>query len=342
MFSGCHSNGKPRLRFGCLPAPTPRTRWPDPNNLGPHCYNYNPLEKGGILYTCKAGHIDLTHVRTVADTTRYLVMKTHETLMKNDIEFSFKFHLDRSRHIVRLTYPETWEGLPQKKKEQIANDISLNLGQYLAYTASGWHEILTWFGYHSMFLMPEFNSAFSWEDVFSNLLGVRLAVEALEDTEHTYDRAMTLAINRELQTLGVQSGHTAKLAAEKMKGKWFSGYLMVDMKKRNLDVGLDDGYVTPTIVPSLPQCAETKPQTYPAPNLDVLSKYGFSMQYEIIPKESGKSKILKIVYPGVERKKWIEPTIHLATIMDYITKHAVEKYGFDIAVPYEPNNKQKE
>ena len=55
------------------------------------------------------------------------------------------------------------------------------------------HEILTWHGFRCVGFLPEFLSAFSWEDSFSNLLGTVVASKALRDTEHPYDEAMTIA-----------------------------------------------------------------------------------------------------------------------------------------------------
>jgi hypothetical protein len=146
---------------------------------------------------------------------------------------------------------------------------------------------------------------------------------------------MTLAIDRELERLGIQSRQTAKEASKRVRGDWFSGYVLffVSMKKRNFDIGLDDGYVTPTIVSSICRCGDAIPKPYPVPSLDFLSLYGFSVKLEIEPRESEKSKVLKIVYPNAkERKKRIEPAVHFARIMDYIEKDAAEKYGEDLVL----------
>jgi len=252
IVNGCDA---PKPRMGCLPTSTPGSRFLNPYNLGAHSYDYRNVffEKNGIVYTCRAGHIDITHLRWAADYTRYLVKRTYKTLMKNRAGYSFKSPLELSKQTVQIEYPRYWENLPQKSRERIANEISLEVGPYVAYTALTWHEILTWFGVHFAGIEPEFNSAFSWEDSFSNLLGTRLAVKALQDNRHSYNEAMTLSINRELEKLGIQPRNVAIAAAEKMRGKWFEGNILVDTKKRNFDIGLD-GYVTPTLVPELQEC----------------------------------------------------------------------------------------
>jgi len=333
IAGGCQLGSAPRPRLGCYPSATIGTAFLKPGHLGSHGYRFKLSERNGIVYTCKAGHIDVTHVRISADWTLYLAVRSFACLMKNEDGFSFELEADRSRNLVEIYYPPDWKDLSQKDKEQIACDISIRLGQYLAFTATTWHEILTWFGYKCVGFFPEFPSAFSWEDSFSNLLGTYVAAEAMYDTEHTFDEAMALAIDRELQKLGVQSSRTARRASSAVRGKWFSGHLLyhVNMKRRNFDIGLYDGYVTPTLVPYLAECAGTEAQPYPVPTLDFLSEYGFTVKFKIEPKEWEKEKILRIVYSDdEERKKQIEPAIHFARIMDYIEEDAVRQYGYDI------------
>jgi len=334
--NGCQFNGAPRPRLGCYPTATVGTNFLDPEYLGPHGYNFNWSEKNGIIYTCKAGHIDVAHLRIAADWTAYLAAKSFTCLMKSDAGFSFKLNADRSVYYAQITYPENWQDLSQKDQERIARDISIKLGQYLAFTTTTWHEIMTWFGYKCMGIFPEFPSAFSWEDSFSNLLGTHIAAEALRDSEYKFEEAMTLAINQELEKLGVRSRYTAIRAAENARGVWFAGDLLylVDMKRRNFDIGLDDGYVTPTIVPHTPGCERIQAQSYPVPNLDFLIEYQFSVKLEIELREWEKDKILSIVYPDAKnRKSRLEPVAHFARIMNYIQEDAVTRYGYNIGEP---------
>jgi len=299
--------------YGSDQPPTLGTVFIGPGRLGMHSYQGGGTEKNGIMYTCKAGHIDIAHLRKAADWTAYLADKTYKELKQGDTTFSFKLY-EPSRYFVRLEYPANWDDLEELEKDQIARDVSIKLGQYCAFTALTWHEILTWFGYSSLPWYPEFPSAFSWEDTFSNLLGTRLAVEALLSTRHSYDEALTLALDRELERLGVQSK---------------------DIKKRNLDTGLDDGFVTPWIVPLLPECEGVEPQAYPVPNLRLLEMHGFSVKLEIEPREHlQKGVIRRIVYPDREqRRKRIEPAVHFPIIMEYIRQDAIERYGPAADVP---------
>lgn len=323
----------PRTRMGSYPSSTVGTNFLGLEKLGLHTYRFSLSEKNGILYTCKAGHIDTAHLRKAADWTAFIAVKTFEKLKENETEFSFKL-MEPSQYHVEITYPENWKDLSEKEKEDIAFDISIRLGEYFVFTATTWHEMITWFGYKCTGIFySEFPSAFTWEDTFSNLLGTHIAAVALRDAEHTYNEAVTLAFERELEKLDAQPSRIAKRAAKKVRGTWFSGDLIffINMKKRHFDIGLDDGFVTPSIVPSVSGCEGAEAQPYPAPNLYFLSEYGFSVKFEIEPRVREKEKILRIVYPdGGERKERLEPVIHFAPIMAYIKEDAVKRYGHDV------------
>jgi hypothetical protein len=189
--------------------------------------------------------------------------------------------------------------------------------------------MITWFGYRELMVFSKFESAFSWEDVYSNILGVRAAAEALRDPGRMYDKAVTAAIDRHLRELGVQPADIAKQAAAKMKGKWFSGSLVVNVRKRNLDIGLDDGYITPVTVPSVVPCAGAKPRSYPVPTLDALARHGFTVEVAIEPRTVTK-KVLGIAGAAGKGRYRIVPEEDFPVLMDRIREEAVEKHGFDV------------
>ncbi len=327
---GCQVGDRPRLRFGCYPTSTIGTTFLDPNNLGKHSFGSTLFEKDGIVYTCKAGHIDIIHVRIAGDWTRYLTGQTRKCLMRDQAGFSFKFQPDNSMYHISFEYPDNWNNLTKEEKSKIADEVSISMGKYLSFTAITWHEILTWFGYKCVGFFPEYPSAFSWEDSFSNLLGTHIAEHALADSKHSYDEAITIALNEELKELGVQHKRTARMASEKVRGKWFDGQLlyMVDMRKRNFDIGLDDGFVTPTIIDGIDGCDCAEPRSDPVPRLDSLANYGFAVKLQIEPREWEKDKILKVVYPDAnQRKKYVEPSIHFAGILNHIKQEA-QQHGY--------------
>ena len=331
-LGGCGGGGEVANRMGSYASSTIGTNFLEPGRLGAHGQWLS--EKNGIVYTCSAGHIDIAHLRNTADWTAFLIDKSFKHLMKGDTEFRFRLEKP-SQCYVQITYPRIWYDLSVRDKEYVARYISIRLGEYLAYNASVWHEIITWFGYKCTGVYPEFASAFSWEDTFSNVLGSHIGALACQDSENDFDKAVTLILDQELRKLNVQSRTVARGAADQMKGQWFSGDgPFVDMKKRNFDIGLDDGYVEPWTVSSVRQCSGLAAKPYRVPDIGFLSDYGFTVKFEIEPKCMEKDRILGVVYPNARgRKRRIEPAVHFAGLMSYIKEEAIGKYGPDVQVP---------
>lgn len=329
-------NAPPRIRYGTYPCAILGTPYLG-RDVGSHGYYWPFFEKDGIAYTTRGGHIDIIHVRIAVDWTAYLTAESYKHLMRGDSHFSYKLAVDHSRNYVRISYPEGWASLPEAPRKAVARKMALAMGSYLCFTTVTWHEILTWYGYKCIGLPVEYASAFSWEDSFSNLLGTKVAVQALQDTKHSYNTAVKIAMDEELRVLGVQPARVALQAGRSVKGRWYTGdiALFVDMKKRNFDIGLDDGYVTPTLVPSVPgcaECADAEPVSYPVPTLQTLAEYGFSVTVEIEPHEWEKNKILRVVHEN----KRINPEIHFPAIMDHMRRQAAARYGPE----YDPERDQ--
>jgi hypothetical protein len=325
-------DGPPRVRFGSYPSSNIGTFFKGPN-LGSHGYCFRLSEKDGIAYTCRGGTIDVIHVRIAADWTAYLAAVTYRHLMNHDGGFSCGLAVDRSRSYITFTYPENWDKLPKLEQMAIAREVALAVGPYLTFTMTSWHEMITWYGFKCMGPFPEFPSAFSWEDSYSNLMGTMIAVRALQDSEHKYNEAVKIALDREMQTLGILSAGAAKRATNTMRGKWWTGNVIfhVNMKKRNFDIGLSDGYITPTLIPQVAECPDAEPMSYPVPRLDVLAQYSFAAKVEIEPHEWESGKILRLVC-GDQPQKRINPEEHFALIMNDIRREAVAMYGPE----YEP------
>jgi len=310
FVAGCgvsHNSGEINTRLGCRPCSKIGTSFPNPNNLGAH----NSSEKNGIVYTCKGGFIDLAHLRNSVDWTKLFAEKTSKHLQNNK-EFSFKLD-EPSRYFVKLNCPSNWDNLLNLERERITKNVSVELGQYFAYTGTTWHEILTWFGYKSLGIYPEFGSSFTCEDNFSNLLGTYIAADVLKKGYQDFDKSITNALYEKLDKLGVQPSHIAKKSSKSMKGK------------RHFDIGLD-GYVIPLVVKGI--CEREEVISYPVPTGDI-SEYSFSMQLKVEPREWESSKILNIV----RKQKYIVPNEDFPVIMNYIRQDAIRRYGVNVDKP---------
>lgn len=329
-------NFGPRIRYGAYPASILGTPWAG-EKLGTHGYYFRPSEKNGIAYTCRGGHIDIMHVRIAADWTAYLAGKSYKLIMKGGDHFSYKLLVDRSRSHLYLTYPENWKSLSKDQQSVIAREVALALGPYLTFTMVTWHEIMTWYGFNCIGLPTEYASAFSWEDSYSNLLGIKLGSQALQDTERPYNEAMKLVLDEEMARLGVQPAKVSRQVSESVYGSWYTGRvsMFVDLRRRNFDIGLDDGSITPVLLPDAPGCEGAKPISYPVPTLEVLAKHGFSARLEIEPREWEKNRVLRIVHPDKKGKRII-PEEHFPTIMAQIRKEAEAKFGAEMVADPEP------
>jgi hypothetical protein len=305
-------------------------RYPNPFALGNHSYGSGTSERNGIVYTCRGGHVDITHLRKLADWTAYLASRLQDALLLDRTEFSYRMW-EPSVYHVRIAYPADWGNLVGVGKEAIAHEVAIELAQYLAFHCGTWHEILTWFGYRGIGIWPEYQSAFSWEDNYSNLLGCRIGAAALQDPNRDFDAAMTALLQEELHALGVQPSPMAYRAAEAVRGWWFtSGLWTCKIIKRHFDIGQDDGYVTPWPIPGLIECDSAVPQEYPAPTLTSIQARGFSIRFEIEPREWERGRILRVVQGDNERNGRIEPARHFGPILECIRAQAVERYGSQV------------
>lgn len=332
VSSGCQVGSRPRLRISDYFGSPAGMRFPEPDDLGAHCLDNCRGEKLGMVYTCKAGFIDIGHLREAADRTHYAAQIAYTNLMQTSTDYSFRI-VEPARYHITLDYPDNWRSLPKTERAAVARDISVQLGQYLSHVSLIWHEILTWYGFSSAWIFPENISAFSIEDPYSDVLGTRLGAAVLAEEqcfyeEAAYERAMAAIITKTLQELDAQPSETARQAAEKVKGRWYQGgyYFFVEMKKRNLDVGFDDGTITPWRVPGI--CTDTPPQNCPVPGFGFLKEYGFRIKIRLRPAEFETAKVYAAA--GLKRSDPITPYVHFPIIMESIRQEAWQRSGNNV------------
>ncbi len=179
------------------------------DQLGPHCYRGNQHEKNGIIYTQRGGFVDMGHVRDMADWTAYLYSQV--TLLKGKGNSAIHLGREGGLKILRFDIPS-----------DIVEDDALKLAGRIAYDLSVWHEIATWYGSSSVPFMPERYSSFSFEDPYSNLLGVTLGIKAIK-SNLPYENAMDNLIGSTLEMLGaVASEDDTYKAMEEVQNIWWT------------------------------------------------------------------------------------------------------------------------
>jgi hypothetical protein len=316
---------RPSPYFGCFSG----LNYTDVDNLGRHSYG-KFLRGNELIYTAKAGYIDLGHLRESADRTRYLFEVCHEKILSGQSEFTFTI-IEPAEYHVSITYPAHWNQLSLEAKQRIGREVAVALGQRFAHLSTIWHEIVTWYGYASTGLLSEKASSFSWEDGYSDLLGTKLAAEVLRENTKPFDDGMTDIISRELAKLDPQPVETAKKATDIIDGKWFSGrFPFLSMKRRNFDVGFDDGFISPFRVPGV--CAGAAEVPCRVPTLDALKSSGFGMRLMLTPKEMEGGKILRIV-DKAGKGETLEPEEDFPVIIQHIRNEAIRKDGRNVDQP---------
>jgi len=297
----------------------------DAKNIGRNNYGSSIGECSGIVYTCTGGHIDLSHFRIASDHAYYLYNFSRRHLAAGQTDWRLNLSYDPTQFHAFIEYPADFDSMPAAQREKLVDDAALELAAYLTWYLTTWHEIISWYG-HGTFVVSEFHSAFAWEDSYSNLLGAILGAKAAERSSGNwaYDTAITSLLEDELIRLGAVSPSQARDVSESMRGKWYTGSVIVEMRLRNLDVGGEDGCVSPAIVPGA--CKNVTPVCLPVPKLQKFKAAGFKMRLESGPPGHIKSKIQRLVYKNGGAGPVLADE-HLPLIMKQIASEA-HKMGY--------------
>ena len=189
-----------------------------PDGIGHHNYDAGRRgsevaeggEDNGLVYTCRGGFIDIAHVRDYADWTLFLASEIGRHLETGKVIELPDGEGGRRRFV-----------LQQVPAEQISaagrRQLSSSLAVWAAFQMSVWHEIATWYGWASFSVFSERASAFSPEDLYSNLLGAKLVVPIIEaranNAEGLFNRSVDVWLVQALAFLG---GVEARLGEQAM------------------------------------------------------------------------------------------------------------------------------
>jgi len=333
-LTGCQSPQKPRLRISSYFGSVGGMQFTDPESLGKHSYSSSWDEKNGMVYTCRAGFIDMGHLREAADRTRYAYQVVYRAILNGKERVTFKI-IEPSEYRLLLTYPDNWQRQTEADRQMTARRIALKMGPYIAHRSLIWHEMITWYGFSSVGLFSEHISAFSWEDPYSDALGTILAYRALRQNR-PFDQSMTSLIGATLKQLEVQSPEAAMKAYKEVEGRWFEGglYFFVKMNKRNFDVGLENGQIAPWLVPGL--CPEAAPEPCPVPQVAQADLEGFVIDLQLDPRVMEKSRIYQALELG--GTELLRPAEHFPILLEKIKEEAFAQFGDEIDRPVLENS----
>lgn len=267
------------------------------DDLGNHLYNDSLMagianlagmgrERNGIIYTSHGGFIDTAHIRDTADMTVYLFSQLLPKLGQ-----SFVLRLDDELTERRVVFNDFTPPVDEDERIALAAWLSANL----AFQLAAWHEIAQWYGFASIPGFSEEVSAFSPEDLYSNLLGARIAVSLICHgniaTEAAYNRAMDSALPKALRELGAQPANITRFHFDMLDGHWWDSKKRVPEKYlvllRNYDVSDDR---LPTAVPGerVKPWRQSLPHSWLSYDLDTLAELqlwpGSSMERLPAPK----------------------------------------------------------
>jgi hypothetical protein len=339
---GCSAAGDmPRDRLGALPFPGHFTLYAtaDPAHLGTHRYERVPRAFGedekehGIIYTTRAGFIDLAHVRIAIDWTRHCTRMAHEALASGRTSLAVPGP-DHGVFHVTLNYPTEWADLPADERARVLDATSHRIGQRVAYLILTWHEVATWFGYRSFFF-DESRSAFTYDDTVATLLGMRVAERAMAemkgDGDREFDAAATAALDAELRRLGPVTPAQTDQAVRAVAGLWWSAEGPL---KRQTDVWPGEVEVVhPWLVPNLPfadGAGEAETFALPCERGPVDARTAVAVRISIEPR-IGEAAAMRALLPG--QPKWFSEDRDVLTLLNVMRGQMRERYGADFGRP---------
>jgi hypothetical protein len=331
-------NQVPRVRLGALPCPGLFTLYDlaNPDKLGIARYSSMPRflddtdETGrGIIYTRRAGFLDLAHLRESMDWCWYVSQHVKPALRAGKTTLKIKGYDDSTFHL-QFHYPAGWETLPPEDKETILSELSIRIAQRVAFNAMTWHEITTWFGYRTTVIVPEQQSSFTYEDTISHLVGIRAGAEALRQPVGAWDLSATQSLSRELKNLQVVSRAQAAQAVQQVKGHWWKNG---QCTRRNLDMGQHDGVFHPWVIRNAPW-GDAAPASFTLPTLRNVHGHDFTGLWTmtIEPDPFTPDQVLAV---SPSEPHLINPETHFPLLISLIHDQMKEKFGPNFDRPYD-------
>ena len=327
----------PRARRGALPFPGLFTLFTlaDPHNLGIAQYEASSrlvkkrVERSrGILYTERAGFLDLAHIRVTMDWSRYVTGRVAVALRRREAFLELPPH-DHCRLRLSFRYPHDWETIVPTQQELVITELALRIGQQVTISIMTWHEIISWFGYGTTLFWSEKPSAFTYDDIMSHVVGINAADAALRNPTRSWSVDATYSLDHQLTNLGVVPKQEAARAVDLVEGLWWSeGYCI----RRMLDIGEQDDHIRPWLVRGMPG-GSLAPPAFSLPTLRDIHGRDFSDFYTLTIKPSRRipPRISEICRNDPEL---VNPTEHFALLMETIRYEVKRELGPTADQPY--------
>jgi hypothetical protein len=270
------------------PVPVPFYRIPNvlgPDDIGPHSYDSGLLlvrygdatdvelnrERNALVYTCRGGFVDIAHVRDYADWTMFLVTRIGASL-----DTGTTIELGEEGGVRRIVVAP----VPAEMLERIGRrTVAMGLAAWSAFQMSVYHEIATGFGWNAVPGFSELASTFSPEDLYSNLLGVKITSAIIyrrrSGSERQYNEAVDAWLRAVLDYLGAVDAPLGRDAFNALDGLWWDrSYRLPNprlVQRRNFDLGPD---IEPWRVPNARltgalrnQCGDRAPSVLTVPEV---------------------------------------------------------------------------
>lgn len=312
FINGCLPNGA-GLEWGHVPSGT----FAPPEYMPAFGSQYT--DGWGILYTLKAGSFDPDHRSGTARRTYNNYKMFTEIFDKKLEKHSCTPETGTTEHY-EFTYPANWDKVTPEQRQEMA----LQMAEYTAFNSMIWHEMLTWYHARLFLGLDDFESAFSWEDVFCDLYGAKVAVQALKMEGDFYQNVTDLT-KQQLDEWQVVPMEEAWKISRTVKGTWWDRVmpsLHSNIYMRGMDIGCS-GTITAVLIPGF---YDGEPATLEAPKLDSLDKYGLQMRYTLTSSYSQGKTIADLV--GVDV---VEPRRDFCNIMEKIKEDCASRPRFLVA-----------
>lgn len=199
-------------------------------DIGPHAYEAGTFshqkgtptgrrggENNGIVYTLRGGFIDLAHVRDTADNAVALFYQIYSQLGQ---EARIVLPVEIGPRYIQLSAFEI-NHLSIKQRQEVAANIAARLAYFMAEA----HEVAQWHGYRTWLPWSEEVSAYSPEDLYSNMLGAKIATALLSNNltmnRELYNQHMTSWLHATLAWLDPVSKAQTNALFDAIDGHWW-------------------------------------------------------------------------------------------------------------------------